>query len=380
MMIVKKTAAYISSFIKKETVFCIACACAVISSFFVHPSAAYISYIDFNTLAMLFCLMTTVAGLEKCGVFKVLGEKLCAHVSSVRSLSFVLVLLPFFISMFITNDVSLITFVPFALLLLCSQNNLPGWIPMYVVVLQTVAANTGSMLTPIGNPQNLFIYGKTGMSLVSFLLVMMPYTALCACLLVVSIFFVPNIKLEYSSSADKQNMERITIVRIALYGFLFVCCLLAVVHIIPKFVLVPVVLVSVIIADYKTLLSVDYVLLLTFTAFFIFTGNIGAIAPVRQMLETTVQNNECAVAVAASQIISNVPATLLLYPFSQNVESLLIGVNVGGLGTLVASLASLISFKIYTRQNGKAAKYLLFFTIINCIYLALLLVLHAIIR
>lgn len=395
-------ALHIKDFIKKETVFCVALACAAVSSFFVHPSKNYIAYIDFNTLAMLFSLMTVVAGLEKCGVFKLLGQKLCAHVSSVRTLSAVLVFLPFFISMFITNDVSLITFVPFALLLLEMQKNVKPWQLMYVVVLQTVAANTGSMLTPIGNPQNLFLYGKAGMGVVPFILIMLPYTILCAAMLALSLLLLPKAKLESAAeeiqiSDDVQKKEessdylkktdsshtvknsQTVKIRIVVYAVLFACCLLAVVHIIPKLILVPLVLAAALLADRKVLLSVDYVLLLTFTAFFIFTGNIGSVPQIRTMLESFVQNHECVSGIAASQIISNVPAALLLYPFASDVRGLIAGVNIGGLGTLVASLASLISYKLYTRQKGNGGAYLGIFTLVNVVFLALLAALYFVI-
>jgi Na+/H+ antiporter NhaD/arsenite permease-like protein len=388
-------------FIKKETVFCVAFACAAASAFFIYPSKSYISYIDFNTLAMLFSLMTVVAGLEQCGVFKLLGKKLCSHVSSVRALSAVLVFLPFVISMFITNDVSLITFVPFALLLLGSQKDIQPRHIMYVVVLQTVAANTGSMLTPIGNPQNLFLFGKAGMGVGSFMLIMLPYTIICAVMLALSLMLLPKTRLESAAdeiqiyndvqkkkSSDSQknhdsskSLEKssTTKIRIVIYAVLFVCCLLAVIHIIPKLILVPLVLAAMLIADRKVLLSVDYVLLLTFTAFFIFTGNISSIPRIRTMLESLVQNHECMAGIAASQVISNVPAALLLYPFASDVRGLLTGVNIGGLGTLVASLASLISYKLYMRQNGKGGAYLEIFTLVNIIYLVILIVLYKLI-
>jgi Na+/H+ antiporter NhaD/arsenite permease-like protein len=389
-------------FIKKETVFCVAFACAAASAFFIYPSKSYISYIDFNTLAMLFCLMTVVAGLEQCGVFKLLGQKLCSHVSSVRALSAVLVFLPFVISMFITNDVSLITFVPFALLLLRSQKNIQPWHSMYVVVLQTVAANTGSMLTPIGNPQNLFLYGKAGMGVGPFMLIMLPYTIMCAVMLALSLMLLPKTRLESAADgiriytdvqkkrkpSDSQknhdtskSLEKssVTKIRIVIYAVLFVCCLLAVIHIIPKLILVPLVLAAVLIADRKVLLSVDYVLLFTFIAFFIFTGNMSSVPQIRTMLESLVQNHECIAGIAASQIISNVPAALLLYPFASDVRGLLTGVNIGGLGTLVASLASLISYKLYMRQTGKGGAYLGIFTLVNIIYLVILIVLYKLI-
>ena len=359
------------SFLKKRAVFCIATFCALISCFFVPPSKAYLSYIDVHTLAVLFALMAAVAGLESCGLFRTLAVRLCAIVHTTRSLSAVLVFLCFFSSMLITNDVALIAFVPFALMLLGSQESFPPVSVAYVIVLQTVAANTGSMLTPVGNPQNLFLYTKTGIGLLDFILILLPYTIVCGGLLALSLLAVPKNPLAALGSPNAQVHPSAW--RKALYGILFALCLLSVAKLIPKPLLALIVLVVVLIFDRKTLFRVDYFLLLTFVAFFIFSGNIAAIPAVRSVLETGVQGHELRAGVLASQVISNVPATLLLYPFVENAKNLLLGVNFGGLGTLVASLASLISFTMYTKSGRKAGAYVALFTLLNVIFLAVLL-------
>jgi Na+/H+ antiporter NhaD/arsenite permease-like protein len=406
-------------FVKKELVFFISATAAIVTCFFVHPSAAYLKYIDWNTLALLFSLMTVVAGLRRCGVFVTLGNVLCSKVKSVRGLCGVLVFLCFFLSMFVTNDVSLITFVPFAITLLLSLG-VQGKYIMLTVILQTVAANCGSMLTPIGNPQNLFLYGKMNCGLWNFMRILLPYTLISFVLLVLSLLVVPGTRLSVQNSAcgnknaggkqnapehklaeegvrsadktqlgkpcDAHHADKLTVIRTVLYALLFITSILSVLGVFPKWCAAAATFVVVLAADRTTFSDVDYMLLLTFVAFFVFTGNIQHLDVVRNLLERVVQGNECASSVIASQVISNVPAALLLYPFSKNVEGLLCGVDIGGLGTLVASLASLISFKIYsasvvrnTDDGNKVnipspARFLVFFTVVNCIFLAVLLV------
>lgn len=359
------------TFFKKHAVLCIASVCALASCFFVPPSRAYFLYIDWNTLFVLFSLMTAVAGLERCGLFRLLAVRLCAVVHTARSLAAVLVFLCFFASMLITNDVALIAFVPFAVLLFGTQEKVPRFALPLVVVLQTVAANTGSMLTPVGNPQNLFLYNKMDAGLLDFLLIMLPYTLLCAVLLGILLLFVPNTPLFPFGSANAQTHtgggKKI------LYAVLFALCLVSVAKIIPKWSLALIVFVAVLTFDRKTLLQTDYFLLLTFVAFFIFSGNIASIPAVTAFLRSSVQGNELFAGVLVSQVISNVPATLLLYPFVQDARELLVGVNIGGLGTLVASLASLISFSLYTKTQKRGGAYLALFTAVNVIFMGALL-------
>lgn len=365
------------SFIKKEIVFCVAFVCALASSFFVPVSKAYVGYIDWNTLFILFSLMAVVSSFRKYSLFNALGSALCSVVRSLRTLSAVLVLLCFFTSMFITNDVALLTFVPFSLMLLTPLA--PSWCVMYVVALQTIAANTGSMLTPLGNPQNLFLYSKLNISIWAFIKLLLPYTLLSLALLLVSMLVIPRTKISVPTSSGRRNLNK---KKIFFSTVLFALCLLSVVRIIPKSVVAAIVAVCLFITDRDVLKSVDYMLLLTFSAFFVFTGNMSNISSIKEALEKVVSGNELISAVLSSQVISNVPATLLLYPFSLHTKSLLVGVNIGGLGTLVASLASLISYKIYNANisaNGKS-NYMLVFTLMNVAFLALLLLLARILQ
>ncbi len=355
----------VTNFFKKETVLCIAGILAVISAFFVHPSGEYLDYIDYRVLALLFCLMLVVAGLQSIGVFHKLGEMLLKKVSTTRQLCLLLTALCFFSSMFITNDVALITFVPFAVMILsmAEQENL--LIP--VIVLQTIAANLGSMLTPIGNPQNLYLYSAFSIPMSTFLLYMLPLTVLAALLLVFSILLLKNEKLhKLSHSCDT------TLTGGKLWGYLilFFICLLCVARILPWPVMLAILIAAVFLLDRKLFQNVDYFLLLTFVCFFLFIGNMERIPVIADFLRSFIAGRELLLGTLFSQGISNVPAAILLAGFTDSARPLLYGVNVGGLGTLIASLASVISYRLYGNRKGAAkGAYLKTFTIYNILFL-----------
>lgn len=359
------------SFFKKRTVFCVSFILAVTSCFFVKPSAAYIDYIDFNTLALLFVLMAGVQGLTKAGVFSAAASTLCKKCGTIKTLAAVLVAFCFFSSMIITNDVALLTFVPFTVALVLMMDNVDPRTSAYIIVLETVAANTGSMLTPLGNPQNLFIYSKDIFTLPQFILTILPYSVLCAVLLAVSIVFIPSTKTAFSNAGYSEN--RIQLKWCILYLVLFIAGVLSVFHLINKLIVAAVVFLVLVILDRETLKQVDWFLLLTFIAFFIFSGNLAAIEGVKQFLSGAMTGHETVTSFLASQVVSNVPATLMLYPFAQDIKGLLTGVNIGGMGTLIGSLASLISFNIYNsspiKMRYSSAKYLGLFTVVNVIYI-----------
>ena len=359
---------------KKEAVLTVAIVLAVVSSCIVPPDLAYIDYIDFRTLGILFCLMAVMAGWQQCGVFRVIAEKLLRRVKSVRAMACVLILLCFVGSMFITNDVALITFVPLTFLML--RLVFPDGAPktaLAIVVMQTVAANLGSMLTPIGNPQNLYLYGCAEMPLGEFLLLMLPYTLLALVLLLAWCFAFRggNMRMEVvpAEPAAVQNKRQLLICSV-----LFVLSLLSVAHILDFSIVVGITLGALLATNRRVLKEVDYSLLLTFVGFFIFVGNMGRIPAFYDLLARLIEGNEVLTAVAASQIMSNVPAALLLSGFTDAYGALIVGTNLGGLGTLIASMASLISFKYigaeFRRLRGK---YLLRFTLVNLLFLAVLL-------
>ncbi len=433
---------------KLDIVMTIAWLLAIISALIIHPSAEYLSYIDFRSLGILWGLMVIIQGLKENSVFERIAQVLLSKVQEDWQLAAVLIAMCYVGSMLITNDVALITFVPFAIMILHNCNRDDIMIP--VIVLQTIAANLGSMLTPIGNPQNLYMYGLTGMGLMEFILLMLPYSLIAAALLAASIFFIfknPIVKnkkvapkanaineiinsaevdinssviTNISSNAGTANNSKIRTninnntttnttssattnttssttantstntklelsyerqivsyfgsrAQIIIYTILFVIALLTVMRFIPWYVFAAVVLIIVGGMDYKILFRADYILLLTFIGFFIFTGNMGRIDIINTFLGRVMSGREFIISVLTSQVISNVPATLMLSGYTTNYRALIIGVNLGGLGTLIASMASLISYKAYAKEyKNKSAKYIRMFTVYNIIFFIIL--------
>lgn len=376
----------ILTFFKKETVLCVALMLALLSMLVVPPDREYLGYIDFRTLAILFCLMCVMAGLQNIGVFNRIAQKLLGRVRGGSSLVLTLVLLCFFSSMLITNDVALITFVPFAFVVFrMLGTELENKLLLPVVVLQTIGANLGSMLTPIGNPQNLYLYGKAGMSIGKFLMLMLPYSFLSFILLAVCCVLQGRVcrqfsQLEEISSQKISLMGKKTAFQLALYLSLFFLCLLTVGHILPWQVIFLVVLILIFVIDRQILAMVDYSLLLTFVGFFIFIGNVGRVPAFRTFLQDIITGRETYTAIIASQVISNVPAALLLSGFTEDMSGLIVGTNLGGLGTLIASMASLISYKNVAKEAGEhKARYIALFTVGNLVFLVALILMNLVI-
>ena len=357
------------NFIKREAVLSISAFFAIVSMLSVPPSAAYLQYIDWRVLALLFCLMAVVMGFRECGVFSCLAQKLLAGQKSLRILSLILVLLPFFVSMFVTNDVALIAFVPFTLMILEYIGKQEAMI--WIVVLQTVAANLGSAATPVGNPQNLYLYADYQVSVGEFFAIMAPvilvsFLGVCGCALLTK---NGQISINFPEKAKISNQKLLL-----LFVALFILCLLSVFRVLHYGIVLGVVITALLLFQRELLPKVDYCLLLTFVCFFVFSGNLGQIAPLRSLLEQAMQKNALVTSALASQLISNVPAAVLLSNFTDNWKALLLGVNVGGLGTPIASLASLISLKFYLKSNSADIKhYLAKFTLVNVAGLLLLL-------
>ncbi len=364
----------IMKFVKKEIMLCISFLLALISMAFVPIDYKYIEYIDFHTLIILFSLMIIMAGLRKLEVFAMIGRWMLNKTRSVRSIAMVLVLLCFGFSMVITNDVALITFVPFTIEVLMMAG-LEKYL-IRIVVLQTIASNLGSMLTPIGNPQNLYLFSISNINLGSFITLMLPYTLFSLIGLVLACILLIGKDSPFIDVPD----SRITITdkkKTFVYLLLFLFALTSVAHIVPGYIVLVVILVVVIVMDFKILRKADYSLLLTFIFLFIFIGNIKRVPEISTWLYSIIQGNELLTSILASQFISNVPAAILLSGFTDNIRALIVGTNLGGLGTIIASMASLISFKYFgaTKENKKAA-YLGVFTVLNLIFLALLLLLY----
>ena len=361
----KKVFAAAWRFMKREAVLCVSVLLAVLSACFVPPDEGYLGYVDWDTLALLFALMGVMQGFQRAGLFAFLAERLLRRANTSKKLMAALVFLPFFLSMAVTNDVSLITFVPFAIVTLKAAKLERLLLP--TVVLQTLAANLGSTLTPMGNPQNLYLYNLSGMGFGDVVLTMLPYAALSAVLLGAAVLCFPSVPAERAQSEAKLAGA----FRLAWPAVGFAVCLLGLFKIVPPLVIAALLLLFLLFADRRSLTKIDYSLLGTFVALFVFIGNMGRIAPFREFLSSVIAGNEMPVALLASQVISNVPAALLLAGFTQDYAALMVGCNLGGLGTLIASMASLISFKSIAKEYPSLrGKYLLQFTLYNIAFLA----------
>ena len=359
--------AAVRSFVKREPVLLIASLAALISCFFVPPDRTYLSYIDFRTLALLYCLMTVVAGLRQAGLFAHLAHTLCEKVDNVRTIGLILVLLCFFSAMLITNDVALLTFVPFAVVVLGMADRRADLI--HIVVLQTVAANLGSILTPVGNPQNLYLYSYYDLSFGDFIRATLPIWFLSLVLVAGSCFLLSHAHLHIFLGEEPGMNMRVFWV----YLGLFLVCLLVVLRVLTWPVMLVIVVAVLLIFDRKILLESDFMLLLTFVAFFVFSGNLARVPAVDRLLRSLLSGKEYLISLLTSQVISNVPAALLLSGFTDQSNALLLGVNIGGLGTPIASLASLISMKLYSHSDhAHTGRYLLEFTVVNAVLLLLL--------
>lgn len=357
-------------FLKKEPVLVISFLAAIVSCFFVVPGKEYIDYIDFRVLALLFCLMSAVGGIQKSGFFEHLSASMLKKTKSSSGLCMILVLLAFFLSMLVTNDVALIITVPFAIAVL-SAANLEDML-IKTVVLQTIGANLGSMATPVGNPQNLFLYSYYNFALGEFLAVVVPYAAISLAVICLCCMVGKKRDVSYVSGASEPPDKS----RLVIYLALMLLSILTVVRLVHFGITTLITVAVLLIKDRDILRKNDYCLLLTFVCFFIFSGNLGRIDAISSFLKDILNRNTAVCAALTSQIISNVPAAVLLAPFTELKESLLLGVNIGGLGTPIASLASLISMKLYMNSpNAKSGKYLWVFLLYNVIGLMALLLL-----
>lgn len=354
----------ICSWLWGEKVLCIAAGCAAVTMFLVPPDGAYPGYIDLRVLCLLLCLMAVVAGFQRCGAFQWLAVELLRRSSGGRVLGVILVLLPFFSAMLVTNDVSLLTFVPFTLLLLEQIGCQNAVIP--ILVLQTIAANLGSMATPVGNPQNLFLYATYELSAPAFFSAMVPLTLISlVCLTAAALPVLPKQLPTPELDGQIRSPRQLTG-----YAALFALCLMTVFRVVPYWLTTALVLLVIARMDRQVLKGIDYALLATFVCFFLVSGNLGRIEAVQTFLQTLLTKNALLTAVGASQIISNVPAAVLLSTFTDAWKPLLEGVNIGGLGTPIASLASLITLKLYLAWPGR---FLAVFTLANIAGLCVLL-------
>ena len=355
------------AFIKAHTVMVVALAAAVITSIVVPVDAAYMGYFDFKTLACLFCVLAVVCALKNIQFFYILAKKIVQCFRNLRLSVLALVYITFIGSMLIANDMALLTFLPLGYFVLSTTGK--EQYMAFTFIMQNIAANLGGMLTPFGNPQNLYLYTKFEIPNLEFMGIMaVPFVVAVLLITVCCLIFVKPEPLEVA-----EEKVALPAGRTALYLALFALSIAIVFRGIPYWIGLMVIPLVLLFADREALKMVDYPLLLTFVFFFIFAGNMARIDGVRNLFSWLLEQNTLLFSVLSCQIISNVPSAILLSQFTSNYADLLVGVNIGGVGTLIASLASLITFTEYTKHNpGKTGYYVKQFSAFNFSFLILL--------
>ncbi len=357
----------IRSLVKENAVVIIAFVAAVITSAIVPPDKEYINYIDFKTLACLFSVLAVVCALRNIRFFYTLAKAIVRKFKNAKVAILALIYITFLGSMLIANDMALLTFLPLGYFILHTTGKEKYL--SFTFIMQNIAANLGGMLTPFGNPQNLYLYSKFGISNGEFISIMLlPFCVSVALITVCCLVFVKSEPL-----VIKEKSAQLPIWRVVAYLALFAVAIVMVFRFLPYYIGLAIVFIGVLILDAPALRQVDYGLLLTFLFFFIFAGNMGRIEAVRNLFSYLLDINTLVFSAMSCQFISNVPSAILLSQFTDNYRELLLGVNIGGAGTLIASLASLITFKEYSRQDPKhTLSYILKFTAFNFAFLFIL--------
>ena len=357
----------VKRFVKKNVVMVVAMVAAVITCFLVPPDKAYLDYFDVKTLTCLFCVLAVVCALKNIHFFYILAKKIVRIFKNARLSVLALVYITFIGSMLIANDMALLTFLPLGLFVLSSTGK--GKYMAFTFIMQNIAANLGGMLTPFGNPQNLYLYTKFEIPNLEFMGIMAPPFVLAVVLITVCcLIFVKPEPLEMKDEPISMPTARTVV-----YLLLFALAIAIVFRGIPYWIGLLVIPTVLLFMDRQALKMVDYPLLLTFVFFFIFSGNMARIEAVRWLFSMLLEKSTLLFSVASCQVISNVPSAILLSQFTENYRELLLGVNIGGVGTLIASLASLITFREYTKQNkGKTRYYILLFSAFNFAFLIIL--------
>lgn len=359
----------IMNFIKKEIVLSVAIVLTIVTCFFVPIDKEYLTYFDYNTLICLFCMLAVVAGLKSTNIFEFISRKMIGLFHTRRGVIYSLVFGTFFFDMIVANDMSLITFLPLTYIVLHSTKN--DKYLAFTFIMQTIAANMGGMITPYGNPQNLYLYSYYNIPTNEFFSILLLQSITVAILLWICCSFISNEKLTL------RNKSKIIIAKnkLYLYVILFILVILSIFRIVPYILALAIVMISILIADRKRFKDVDYALLATFCVFFIFSGNISRIPAIKEFIASIVTKNTLLAGIISCQFISNVPTAIFLSKFTTNYRELLISVNIGSLGILISSLASLIALKEFLKHQSKNIwKYLGMFTLFNTMFLIVLLI------
>ncbi|MBE5813333.1 MAG: citrate transporter [Clostridiales bacterium] len=361
-------------FFKKNVVLSIAIIVAFLTTLIIPVDKQYLNYFDYKTLTCLFCILTVVCALKNINFFYILSCKIVQFCKNIRISIIALVYITFIGSMLIANDMALLTFLPLGYFVLTSTNNKKYM--AFTFIMQNIAANLGGMLTPFGNPQNLYIYNKFNISNSEFMTIMFPPFIVSIILITICCLFIKPEQLKISDKKVDLNIKKATI-----YFILFALSIVIVFRIIPYWIGLIVIPTSILFLDKKALKDVDYPLLLTFIFFFIFAGNMARIETIQSFFSAYLEKNTLIFSILSCQFISNVPSAILLSQFTTNYPDLLLGVNIGGTGTLIASLASLITFKEYIKYNPSKTKYyIILYSIFNFGFLILLTVITSILK
>ena len=356
----------ILAFLKKNAVLCIAILAAAITCLFVPPDKEYLGYFDFKTLTCLFCVLAVVCAFRNIRFFSALARKIVRLFKNTRACILALVYITFLGSMLIANDMALLTFLPLGYFVHSSTDKKKYM--AFTFIMQNIAANLGGMLTPFGNPQNLYLYTKFNIPTSEFISTMLPPFCISVALITLCCLFVKKETLEIADEEIALPKGRTVV-----YSLLFILSIVIVFRVIPFWIGLIIIPAVLLFLDRKALKNVDYGLLLTFVAFFIFAGNMARISAVRTLFETLLSKNTLIFSALSCQCISNVPSAILLSQFTLDWRALLVGVNIGGVGTLISSLASLITFREYTsKTQGGTGKYILLFSAFNFAFLLLL--------
>ena len=357
----------ILEFAKKNIVMLIALCAALFTMIFVPIDKQYIDYFDYKTLACLFCTLAIVCALKNIHFFYMLAHKVVQLFKNARMSVLALTYITFIGSMMIANDMALLTFLPLGFLVLTTTGKEKYM--AFTFIMQNIAANLGGMLTPFGNPQNLYLYTKFNIPTGEFMSIMaLPFVVSIALITLCCFIFVRPEPLEIKDEKIELNPAKTVI-----YLILFALSIVIVFRLIPYWIGLIVITAALLIMDRKALKMVDYPLLLTFVFFFIFSGNMARIDAVRNLFSALLEKSTLLVSVISCQFISNVPSAILLSQFTENYRELLLGVNIGGAGTLIASLASLITFREYVKHNPKkTGYYIALFSAFNFAFLIIL--------
>ncbi|NLG82137.1 MAG: citrate transporter [Bacilli bacterium] len=357
-------------FVKKNTVCVIALCAALLTSFIIKPDRAYLNYFDLRTLTTLFISLAVICALNNIHFFDIISQKIVYLFKTTRSAIIALIYITFIGSMFIANDMALITFLPLGFYLLV--NTKQEKYMAFVFIMQNIAANLGGMLTPFGNPQNLYLYSYFNINSLEFMGIMFIPFIVSITLITICALFISNKELTLTNDVQEKLDVKKTILYLILFSFTLII-IFRVVHYLWGLILIPIIL---LIVDKKALKNVDYPLLITFAAFFVFSGNVARMDAVREVVSNWLNESTLLVGVLSCQVISNVPTAILLSHFTNNYRELLVAVNIGGTGTLIASLASLITYRTYVHYNpNKQMYYLKMFSGFNFSFLAILILL-----